>query len=577
MLYDPEKNELVLQRPAFGIDDDDLISLYRVPLDGGGNAVTVFLTGEPYLSNDSFNDPRIIQRFARLFDARSILTVPLSVENRRIGVLHVCNKRNGPFDQNDLQLLRLLADHLAALIENARFHEREEQRIRELEKLNQVVRDQRDKLQRAVAIHERLTDMALQSSGSDGIARTLAGLVENPVAVEDKFARLISYVPYPNLGKSQKTTSLEFKGTPSTVLTDSHFREQVKLMKASKRPVHIPAYPQHGIPWNRLTAAIIAGKTIFGYVSIFEKNRQFYEMDVVAAEHAATVLALEFQKQKTAFEVEQRLKGDFLDDLLMGNYENGEVMLRRAAFLDYDLSRPHVVMVVDVDSFGAFLGKSGSDEREAANIKKKLFEIVYAVATDKSPKSLVVSKSDSVIVLLDLLGDLEADRLADPEQVAESIKREVKVRLSQISVSIAIGGKCERPEDYQHSYQIARKSLELVKTFGQRDRIVCFERLGVYQLLLEIQDKTKLKGFVDHAIGPLVSYDRKHGSSLIETLESYFQNDCNAYKTARTSFLHISSVKYRLQRIEEIAQVDLSNPETRLCLQLALKARQLME
>jgi len=36
----------------------------------GGNAVKVFLSGRPYLTNDAAGDPRLIRRFVDLFDAR---------------------------------------------------------------------------------------------------------------------------------------------------------------------------------------------------------------------------------------------------------------------------------------------------------------------------------------------------------------------------------------------------------------------------------------------------------------------------------------------------------------------------
>src|SRR5262245_44968767 len=56
MLYDPERSELVLQQPAFGIDDPERIAAYHVALRDGGNAVKVFLSGRPYLTNDAPND-----------------------------------------------------------------------------------------------------------------------------------------------------------------------------------------------------------------------------------------------------------------------------------------------------------------------------------------------------------------------------------------------------------------------------------------------------------------------------------------------------------------------------------------
>jgi GAF domain-containing protein len=97
MLYDPQRSELVLQQPAFGIDDRELISAYHVALRDGGNAVKVFLSGRPYMTNDAPNDPRPIRRFVDLFQARSILTVPLIVEDQAIGVCHAINKRGSPF------------------------------------------------------------------------------------------------------------------------------------------------------------------------------------------------------------------------------------------------------------------------------------------------------------------------------------------------------------------------------------------------------------------------------------------------------------------------------------------------
>ena len=103
MLYDPERSELVLQQPAFGIDDPEMISAYHVSLREGGNAVRVFLSRSPYMSNDAERDPRLIRRFVRLFHARSTISVPLVVEDQAIGVCHAINKRGGPFTDEDLK------------------------------------------------------------------------------------------------------------------------------------------------------------------------------------------------------------------------------------------------------------------------------------------------------------------------------------------------------------------------------------------------------------------------------------------------------------------------------------------
>src|SRR5262249_8205833 len=67
MLWDSESQELVLQKPAFGVSNPEIIDQYRVRLSHGGNAIRVFTTGQPYLSNDCPGDTKIIQKYVDLF------------------------------------------------------------------------------------------------------------------------------------------------------------------------------------------------------------------------------------------------------------------------------------------------------------------------------------------------------------------------------------------------------------------------------------------------------------------------------------------------------------------------------
>ena len=54
------------------------------------------------------------------------------------------------------------------------------------------------------------------------------------------------------------------------------------------------------------------------------------------------------------------------------------------------------------------------------------------------------------------------------------------------------------------------------------------------------------------------------------TLESYFEHNGNMTQTAEALFIHRNTLIYRLERIAEIADLDLDKPETRLAVQLAL-------
>lgn len=145
MLYEEETGLLSLQRPAFGLADSTLVDAYRVPLTATeSNAVKVFLSGVAYMTNDFRRDPNMAQRFVQMSVAERVMTVPLQVEGRSIGVFHVQDKRSGDYTDEDLELLTLMAPTLAVLITSARM-------LREL-------RDQRQRLE--TALEQRQAELA---------------------------------------------------------------------------------------------------------------------------------------------------------------------------------------------------------------------------------------------------------------------------------------------------------------------------------------------------------------------------------------------------------------------------------
>ncbi len=118
LLYDQEKKSLVLQKPAFGVSDQNVINLYQVSLEDGGNAVNVFKTRNSYWSNNVQEDPIIIQRLAKTFKLSNIVTVPVSTVDECYGVFHVINKSSG-FTEEDVSLIKLLVSQIAATLRSA--------------------------------------------------------------------------------------------------------------------------------------------------------------------------------------------------------------------------------------------------------------------------------------------------------------------------------------------------------------------------------------------------------------------------------------------------------------------------
>ncbi len=122
VMLDEEKNELFVLGAAY----DNRVTQKRVreirfSLDQlvAGNVIK---TGEPMIVNDTSENFELHRERDRKlgYTTRNLLLVPLKSRNRTIGVLGAINKKEGDFDDKDVDLLSMIAGTVALSIENAR-------------------------------------------------------------------------------------------------------------------------------------------------------------------------------------------------------------------------------------------------------------------------------------------------------------------------------------------------------------------------------------------------------------------------------------------------------------------------
>ncbi|MDZ7666455.1 MAG: PAS domain S-box protein [Desulfotignum sp.] len=111
----------------------------RFPADQGVSG-HVFKTGKPLLIPDISQCHFYLRRVDEETDlvAKNMLSVPIKLKDRVIGVVSVVNKLQGQFDETDTDQLMMVASTVALPIENTRIHEELEQSYADLKMLNQA-------------------------------------------------------------------------------------------------------------------------------------------------------------------------------------------------------------------------------------------------------------------------------------------------------------------------------------------------------------------------------------------------------------------------------------------------------
>gem|GEM_PF-822324 len=138
LLFDEGKRELVVSPGSFGIPDGERMH-YSVPVDNVSSATArTFLSRKPFISPDAQNDPEVRSQYARLWNIRSLMMVPISLRSRVIGVLRVGSSRRDFFTQDQLEFLAIIADELAIIIEMITLYENLSAKAAELAQMNRL-------------------------------------------------------------------------------------------------------------------------------------------------------------------------------------------------------------------------------------------------------------------------------------------------------------------------------------------------------------------------------------------------------------------------------------------------------
>ena len=109
----------------------------------------------------------------------------------------------------------------------------------------------------------------------------------------------------------------------------------------------------------------------------------------------------------------------------------------------------------------------------------------------------------------------------------------------------------------------------------ERYSLIVYDDLHAWQLFLQV-DPEVLSAYIENQIGALLDYDRKNGTELVRTLETYFATGQSKQRTAKALYIHRQTLYYRLEQISALLGDNWNAPERRMALDIALAAHRFL-
>lgn len=410
---------------------------------------------------------------------------------------------------------------------------------------------------RGTQIYRQLTQISSRNEGMPELINTIARLTNKAIVVQDKRLRIQHHTVQPQFASYWDDVETFVKKVDNLPV---EFQDRHRVSEVDKA-VQMQSLSTPRLA--RLVAPIITNEVGRGYLSIIGYDNELDDIDTLVAEHGAAACALEMAKAKAISDTEKRLRGTFLDRLLIGDVSQQEA-IRQGERFEHNMTQTHIAIVL-----------AWRDDRNPLPSNRRLETLINTSINNQRTQALVWQRERENEILVFHATD-QKDPIDTSMKLAQQFSIDIQRQYPNNKVAIGLGQPARDISTWRASYRDAKQALELAMRL-QTDTPLYIGDLGVYQLILSLGDREKLLTFHEKTLQPLIDYDMRQHADLIKTLEAFFNCHGNLSQTAAELIVHRNTLLYRMNRINEIAEIDLNRPETRLALHLALTIRRLLD
>ena len=300
---------------------------------------------------------------------------------------------------------------------------------------------------------------------------------------------------------------------------------------------------------------IVDHRTVGGLL-LLPGGRRFDNVDMLIVEALRFAVGVLLMRLLVRIGDESAAFNDFFGRLFDRSWQAPDEIVARAGRLGIAVDRPARLLTVALP-----------DGIRATDRPKLLEQIQHALArilSEGDQRGIVAVHEGDVVLLW--TGDVEP-----PTVLLTRLLHEAEWILAARPI-LHVGEAVASLDKLHTSRTDAQRVVALARRVGRSGRIGDAEFDPVARMLATA-DPAAIREFVTARLGRVEAHDREHRSGFLETLKVLLDTGMRLQPTADRLGLHVSTVRYRAERLRDQFGLDLQDPAQRFGLELALRLR----
>lgn len=401
--------------------------------------------------------------------------------------------------------------------------------IDELKVSYEQLLEQRNYIEKLSKFHSVLTQMVSDGNDIFDITNRVFEVLGIPISIVD-----LSFHNKTFVGLTEEQYE---------VVTGDLKKSFLKLKKGNKElPLFKKTTVIQGAIHERLITPIIVQKKTIGYCTfIYMKNENSYvESDSMFLERAASAAGLYFLNEKTSFEALEKMKGYFLEQLLLKQYNSKSNVISQGYYIGINLEQPFYIATISCQTEPDGL-LSVIEQRAVLTSIIKFLDI-------QDYKVLICQFEENVVLLL-----------PETENYIENIERigkHLKKSFQTYQFKIGVSNSADNIDKIQDSLEESQISLRM----KSQDEICHYKDVGIMGTLINSKNINEIRKIGQQELKTIFELKAPRQVEILKTMYVFLSNGGNLQRSMTDLSLSMSGLMYRITKIEELIQKDLRDP-----------------
>ena len=295
------------------------------------------------------------------------------------------------------------------------------------------------------------------------------------------------------------------------------------------------------------------------HLVIWEVNGRLDYYDLFVVRLSLTLIHYTYEEIYMMNAIEERFQDDFLSEVLSKEQRDPEAVYKKAAKLKLNLAKNYISVCLKQANENAELYKS----RET--IAKRIHQ------NFSTPGTIFGLLEENKLLILVPVNekDIKKSHQRLLRESSETLVNTLNQDIVHSQLTAGVGIRAEEFHNIRKSYIESAKAVDVGRYVYPGREVIFYDDLGPFKLMrIESFNDENLKA-LSGQLAPLL--EQEDHQELTATLRTYL--DCKqSYSLAgKKLFIHSNTVRYRIEKIQQLCSLDLNDATERIKIELTLR------